>query len=605
MVSSDGRERAYAKALSSSKFDDGPLQVKQRFPLGAFTIGIVTYVILFVLLLVQVYVDDMTRFYNEYSSVATPRRPPDPFTLRRHDRRPSSFRWVQYPTVETNETEQLMDRWRALKSNECHGVSTQSIRLMGDFPGPSLNESVTNTIRLVAGPVHEIVWASIGDDGEPRCVGGDFFEADLSGPHWKSRPPVLDHDNGTYTMKLQLHPDFANARYHLNVTLLFDNLQGLALRPKSRARLKQVLSLNIEYVHPEIQIPPAETVSELDEALSDDIPQKPPTSSSLLPELKLCTKDDFKKKHWTGRWTRDDERECPVDEAGRYDCLDPDLECPRPWCRGPVARLESSGWVYSAHCAFRIFRTEEAWQCLNGKWLFAWGDSIMIDSIGNLLRFILGLNDTPARLDRRMDQVFRWPRDERLSVRITSVFNGSHNVSRNWEGLFSLHDEDYQSYLRSFFADANVPDFMIMNSGQHDGLYWRSVDDFLIDGVQHALRFWKGIWKGMGSSKLPDIIYRTTVTSAGRHRPEPNNPEKMEFYNHVIVDQLMRLNLPNLRIVDSYDPTFPWHYGNRHSDGVHYGRAPSKSKWVDGQIGHQYFVDLMLVHILLNSMCAA
>lgn len=32
---------------------------------------------------------------------------------------------------------------------------------------------------------------------------------------------------------------------------------------------------------------------------------------------------------------------------------------------------------------------------------------------------------------------------------------------------------------------------------------------------------------------------------------------------------------------------------NRCNDGVHYGRAPSKSKWRDGEIGHQYFVDLM------------
>ncbi|OAE27190.1 hypothetical protein AXG93_4009s1210 [Marchantia polymorpha subsp. ruderalis] len=541
---------AAAAPLSSRSFDDGPVLVKQRFPLGPLTIGVFTYVLLIVLLLVQVSVDDMTRFYSEYS---------DP----RASLSSSSLRWVQYPTMDTNETEQLMDRWRALESNECHGVGTGSIRLLGPVgPVASRNGSVADTMRLVAGPAHEIVWESIGDDGRRRCVGGDFFEADLSGPRWKSRPPVLDHDDGTYTMTVQVHPEFAGARFHLNVTLLFDNLHGLALRPKSRARLTQVLSLTIDYVRPP---PPPST-------------GKPWTSPVGLPELKLCTRADFGRKHWAGRWTRDDEFECPIDEAGRYDCLDPELDCPRPWCRGPVAKLESSGWVYSAHCAFRIFRAEEAWRCLNGTWIFAWGDSNMIDSIGNLLRFVLGLNDTPARLDRRMDRVFRWPSDERLSVRITSVFNGSHNVSKNWEGLFSLHDEDYRSYLRSFFADGKLPDFMIMNSGQHDGLYWRSADSFLIDGVQHALRFWKEIWQGMGSSKLPHLIYRTTVASAGRHRPEPNNPEKMEFYNHLIVDQLMRLDLPNLHIVDSYDPTFPWHYGNRHSDGVHYGRTPSKSK---------------------------
>jgi hypothetical protein len=49
--------------------------------------------------------------------------------------------------------------------------------------------------------------------------------------------------------------------------------------------------------------------------------------------------------------------------------------------------------------------------------------------------------------------------------------------------------------------------------------------------------------------------------------------------------------------------TFPWHYDNRCNDGVHYGRAPAKRVWRDGKIGHQYFVDLMLGHVLLNAIC--
>ena len=57
-------------------------------------------------------------------------------------------------------------------------------------------------------------------------------------------------------------------------------------------------------------------------------------------------------------------------------------------------------------------------------------------------------------------------------------------------------------------------------------------------------------------------------------------------------------------VIDNFDMTFPWHFDNRCNDGVHYGRAPAKMKWRDGQIGHQYFVDLMLAHVLLNALCA-
>jgi hypothetical protein len=46
---------------------------------------------------------------------------------------------------------------------------------------------------------------------------------------------------------------------------------------------------------------------------------------------------------------------------------------------------------------------------------------------------------------------------------------------------------------------------------------------------------------------------------------------------------------------DNFDMTFPWHYDNHCNDGVHYGRQPTRLVWLDGKIGHQYFVDLMLV----------
>ncbi|PWA40192.1 hypothetical protein CTI12_AA565130 [Artemisia annua] len=73
----------------------------------------------------------------------------------------------------------------------------------------------------------------------------------------------------------------------------------------------------------------------------------------------------------------------------------------------------------------------------------------------------------------------------------------------------------------------------------------------------------------------------------------------MEAFNGVFVDKLKQFGVIDY-IVDHFDMTYPWHYDNRCNDGVHYGRFPAKARWRDDQIGHQYFVDLMLCHVLLN-----
>jgi hypothetical protein len=63
------------------------------------------------------------------------------------------------------------------------------------------------------------------------------------------------------------------------------------------------------------------------------------------------------------------------DAAGRYRCLELDHPCEAPWCDGPLGTLESNGWVYSAHCSFKLFVADASWRCLDGKWLFFWGSS--------------------------------------------------------------------------------------------------------------------------------------------------------------------------------------------------------------------------------------
>jgi len=278
--------------------------------------------------------------------------------------------------------------------------------------------------------------------------------------------------------------------------------------------------------------------------------------------------------------------------------LDAEEPCKKPWCDGAVGLLESNGWVYSAHCSFKIYKPAEAWDCLDGKWLFFWGDSNHVDTIRNLLNFVLELWDIKA-VPRRFDKTFV---KGSKRVRITSVFNGHWNETLNYQGIHSLANEDFRQNLRQYFAGDRLPDFMIMNSGLHDGVYWKHVDQFA-KGAEEAAEFWNSVMKSADDrkKKRPVLLYRTTIATGGYARTLWYNPHKMETFNHILLEKFREKNLVSM-VVDGFDLTYPWHYDNNCSDGVHYGRAPARTKW-HGQIGHQYFVDLMLVHILLTAIC--
>ncbi|KAG6552967.1 hypothetical protein Mapa_005304 [Marchantia paleacea] len=485
--------------------------------------------------------------------------------------------WVQFPYVRENETELLMGAFRANGSEECHYVRTKTGRIVGL---PSFEEA-EDLVRLQAGPVHEFQIVSIGDDNVPRCQGGDYYETDLSGPTWKSRPPIMDHHNGTYTVRVQMDPRFAGV-FELKVILLFSNFHGLHFHPHRWARVEEVAKFRVEFT----------------------VPKDPGSSVPPLPLPKCERKDFVEKKYWSGRWTREQfTPDCEYSRFGRWICVNETLQCQEPWCEGTVGSLESNGWVYSAHCAFKIFKTTEAWKCLDKKWLFFWGDSNHIDTIRNLLNFVLGFNHSVKFLDRRMDQTFYAPgSNNQTSVRITSMFNGHSNVTMNYEGLYSIHNKEFADQCKSYFTGDTAPDFMFMNSGLHDGVFWRDMEKFVIDGVDYTADYWTNIWDNM-KARRPDLLYRTTVTTGGNARNQSFNPQKMEWMNHLILDKFTRLNLNRFQIIDGFDYTYPWHYDHLTNDGVHYGRPPAKSKWAGGNMGHRYFVDIMLVHMLLNAIC--
>ncbi|KAL8515362.1 hypothetical protein ACS0TY_014172 [Phlomoides rotata] len=477
--------------------------------------------------------------------------------------------WIS-SEFEANYSSNLLAKWLAPGGEPCKDSRTVDIIV------PNLDGNKNRA--LSTGDIHEFVFQALDDAGKPHCLGGDYFETDLSGERWKSRPPIKDLGNGTYTFALQIHPDFAG-EYNLTITLLFRSFEGLKFSPE-RFTFDRVLRVfTIKFYR----------------------------SESLLPELRQCSsKSDYSTKDvWSGRWTRHAKNEtCLISDDGRYRCQEASFHCVNPWCDGALGLLESNGWVYSTHCSFQIVSTEDAWDCLNGRWIFWWGDSNHCDTIRNILNFVLDVHEV-AIVPRIFDRNISNPRNLSQTVRFTSIFNGHPNATGNYEGLDSLINAEYQGLLKGYFSGNVVPDTIIMNSGLHDGVHWPNVRKF-VGGADFAAAFWAEVVEGVRRRRgvPPRFIYRTTVATGGYARRLTFNPHKMEVFNGIMLDKLRQYGVVD-RVIDNFDMTFPWHYDNRCNDGVHYGRAPLKTKWKDGLIGHQYFVDLMLCHVLINALCVA
>ncbi|KAJ1405626.1 Immunoglobulin-like fold [Sesbania bispinosa] len=461
----------------------------------------------------------------------------------------------------------LAVRWSAHGGEPCKDSKTVEIAIPG-LDGEKV-------IELSAGEVHEFGFQALDESGKPHCSGGDYFETDLSGESWKSRPLVKDFNNGSYSISLQVHPDFDGV-YNLTIILLYRHYEGLKFTPWRFSYDRVLRNFAIRFYKSSVQIP----------------------------ELHTCQASDFGMDVWCGRWTRHGKNDdCLIGNDGRYRCLAPDFPCKAPWCDGSLGILESNGWVYSTHCSFKMYSAESAWNCLKNRWIFFWGDSNHVDTIRNILNFILDLPEIHA-VPRRFDMNFSNPKDPSQTVRITSIFNGHWNETQNYLGLDSLRDEGFQNLLKKYFSEDTVPDTMIMNSGLHDGVHWRNIRAFSV-GADYAASFWADVMKTVKQRGLawPRVFYRTTVATGGYARSLAFNPNKMEVFNGVLLEKLKQAGVVS-GVIDNFDMTFPWHFDNRCNDGVHYGRAPAKMKWRDGQIGHQYFVDIMLAHVLLNALSA-
>ncbi|CAH2042671.1 unnamed protein product, partial [Thlaspi arvense] len=415
----------------------------------------------------------------------------------------ASPEWIS-SELEPNYTSKLLADWLAPGGSPCRDSKTVEISV------PKLDG--LDRVQLSTGDIHEFVFQALDESGKPRCSGGDYFETDLSGVAWKSRPPVKDWGNGTYSLSLQIHQDFAGD-YNLT-RFAFD---------------KELRKFPIKFFK----------------------------SKTLLPEMAACKKSDFRRDVWTGRWTRHGENpSCSIDREGRFRCFAPAYPCKTPWCYGPLGSLESNGWTYSTHCSFKLFSGEEAWKCLNGRWFFFWGDSNHCDTIRNILNFILDLRDIKT-VPRIFDMNITNPKNPSQVFRITSIFNGHQNETGNYQGLNSLKDDGYRELLKGYFSGKTVPDTVVMNSGLHDGVFWQNIRRFA-DGAERAAAFWAEVFEEVRRRGLaaPEVIYRSTVATGGYARRLAFNPSKMEAFNGVLLEKLRRRGVVGW-VVDHFDMTYP------------------------------------------------
>ncbi|KAK9161281.1 hypothetical protein Syun_007622 [Stephania yunnanensis] len=305
----------------------------------------------------------------------------------------NNLSWISVDS-DPNFTSNLLSQWLAPGGEPCRDSKTSEIAI----------QNLDSILQFYTGEVHELMIQALDGDGKPKCIGGDYFETDLSSQSWKSRPPIKDFSNGSYSIKLQVHPRFPGL-YNLTIVLLFRRFEGLKLSPERFAVQKQLLNLSINFINFNS------------------------SSSPTIPQLHQCRRTDFARQIWSGRWTRHARNDnCRIDRDGRFRCLDGHHKCEKTWCYGSLAAIESNGWVYSAHCSFMVFSQLQAWNCLRNRWIFFWGDSNHVDSIRNMLNFVLGLPHIKS-VPRRFDTNFTNPFNPSQSVRITSIFNGHYNDS--------------------------------------------------------------------------------------------------------------------------------------------------------------------------------
>ena len=467
---------------------------------------------------------------------------------------------------------------------------------------------------------------TMGRGGHRHCLGGDFFETELSNGMFKSRPKTVDNGDGTYTVRLLVPADAGGllaGRYRLRVTLLFTRYSGVTMWQgwKRDYFFKKPKELAVVF-GATCGDPPTSSAPTL--AGAGGAPAVTP-----LGDAECGASFDFRAPEWAGFWLR-----AAPDS--------PLPACRRPYCVGDVRRAlgaEADGWVYRLpSCYFRLYTPAEARGCLGGGWVHMVGDSNHQDTGRNLAHDLLGapgLVKKGGALPRTFDVRARWE-GRRGSFRVSNLFNGAPATMGNNVGMRGYDDAGLRAKHWSPFREVPPPTAFVFNSGLHDALYmpgrvW-SPRRFarILDG---ALAFFGelldaaakgggssggsgdssgpssrgGAWRGGGGNSSttspprgPLAIWHTTVAPAGvKNRRMPLNPQKIEIQNRMTTNALGGRFL----VVDVFDMTFPWHWNNQFSDGGHYGRPAWHRNKGGKLVGSTTFVDVMYCHVLAAAIC--
>eukprot|EP00250_Pteridium_aquilinum_P016101 c22942_g1_i1 orf=225-2171(-) len=497
----------------------------------------------------------------------------------------------------TQHTKRILEQISRNGTTPCHNLTTVRTEIVGlpdDRP-----------VRILTDEVFRFKLVSVGEDGKVRCAGGDYYEVDLAGDHWRSRPQVTDLDDGSYEVKVLVDGQKPGL-YNFTARLLFANMHGLD-HETLPWRLDGEVAAAVQIL----------AVRKQERSGAHGV-NTDTSTRKISSEMKPCTGAEMMSAgSGGGRWTRGAfNSSCTANkDDGRWQCLSGEAaQCEAPWCDGEVAALESNGWVYSDRsCGFHIFTTEEAWDCLSGRWMFMWGDSNMLDFLRNLLVF--GLEYPPPswanistwEMNRVVEQpLFVNPRRPDQAVRVSYVFNGHYETTGDWLGLDSLQHSPYRDQLRQFFnGSAGHPDTFVFNTGLHDGLNFHTTEEFAA-AVEEGADFWASVFQPLtvAARKRLRFLLRTTVAPAGPARWNKSNPQKMEVYNAILLEGF-RKRFAGMHVIDAFDVTFPFHYDFSCSDGGHYGRPPGIRRWPWFDTPHHYYVEIMLVHMMLNSICSS
>lgn len=190
-------------------------------------------------------------------------------------------------------------------------------------------------------------------------------------------------------------------------------------------------------------------------------------------------------------------------------------------------------------------------------------------------------NDKPLAkaIQRLLDHNITHPTHPERWTRMSTIFNGHHELRANREGMNSFRHPMQIERHDEYFAKSKGMDAIIVNTGLHDAWLRPTLQSMMSD-FDYGWKYYVKNWLGLGpENAVPEIIYRFTVAPAlhlDKYRMvTPMNPHSIEVINMLQKDYLVQRQKEeafDLTYLDSYEITYAWHFDGEMNQGPHYGR---------------------------------